>query len=117
MLRRPRGRRLKNAAEQRALWYYRLRGYRILGTNVWAGGHELDLVARRGGRLVFCEVKSKSGDGRGDPLEMVGPEKQRRLRVAAEAFLAAHPELARLDCSFEVVAVRGASIERIAAAF
>src|SRR5437763_1823958 len=32
-------RRLKNPAEGRALWHYRLRGYRILGTTVWAGGH------------------------------------------------------------------------------
>jgi putative endonuclease len=89
----------------------------VLGTNVWAGGHELDLVVRRGGRLVFCEVKSKSGDGRGDPLEMVGSEKRRRLRVAAESFLAAHPDLAELECSFEVVAVRGSALERIADAF
>ena len=36
----------------------------------WAA-HELDLVVRRGRMLVFCEVKSKSGDGFGDPLEMV----------------------------------------------
>ena len=27
-----------NAGERRALWHYRLRGYRILGTNVRAGG-------------------------------------------------------------------------------
>jgi putative endonuclease len=94
-----------------------MRGYRIVGTNVWAGGHELDLVARKGKRLVFCEVKSKSGDGRGDPLEMVGFEKRRRLRIAAEAFLASRPELTELECSFEVVAVRGATVERIANAF
>jgi putative endonuclease len=104
-------------AERRALWFYRLRGYRILGTDVWAGGNELDLVVRRGDRLVFVEVKSKGGDRHGDPLEMVGPEKRRRLRRAAETFLAAHPELAELECTFEVVAVRGASLERIADAF
>jgi putative endonuclease len=94
-----------------------VRGYRIVGTNVWAGGHELDLVARRGHRLVFCEVKSKSGDGHGDPLEMIGSEKRSRLRVAAEAFLASRPELTGLECSFEVVAVRGATVEHIPDAF
>ena len=47
--------------ERRAARHYRLRGYRILGTNVWAGGYELDLIARRGRRLVFCEVKGKVG--------------------------------------------------------
>jgi putative endonuclease len=84
---------------------------------VWAGGNELDLVVRRGRRLVFVEVKSKSGPGFGDPLDMVGPEKQRRLARAARAFLGAHPELASLDCAFDVVAVRGAALERIAGAF
>ena len=104
-------------AERRARLHYRLRGYRILDANVWIGGHELDVVARRGRRLVFCEVKAKRGDGLGDPLEMVGPEKQRRLRLAAEAWLAAHPEQAGLECSFEVVAVRGGKLERLADAF
>jgi putative endonuclease len=108
---------VKNRAEQQALWHYRLRGYRILGTNVWAGGNELDLIARRGRRLVFCEVKSKDGVARGDPLEMVGPEKQRRLRRAAEAWLAARPELACLEATFDVVAVREGKLERVRDAF
>src|SRR5262249_42346092 len=60
------------AAERRARWHYRLRGYRILAVNARAGGNEIDVVARRGGRLVFCEVKAKGGEGFGDPLEMVG---------------------------------------------
>ena len=55
-------------AERRALWHYRLRGYRILATNVWVGGYELDLVVRRGRSVVFVEVKSKRGPNRGDPL-------------------------------------------------
>ena len=105
------------AVERRARWYYRLRGYRILATNVWAGGNELDLVARRGGRLVFCEVKAKTGDAFGEPGEMVGREKQRRLRRAAEAWLATHRELADLEVSFEVLAVRRGAIERIDLAF
>src|SRR4051812_33906594 len=75
---------LRNSSELRARRHYRLRGYRILGENVWIGGYELDLVVRRGTTLVFCEVKGKSGDGFGDPLEMVTAEKVRRLRRAAQ---------------------------------
>jgi putative endonuclease len=108
---------LRNSFEQRALRHYRLRGYRILGTNVWIGGYELDLVVRRGRRLAFVEVKAKSGDRLGDPLEMVTPEKQRRLRRAAEAWLAWHPECAGLDCRFDVVAVRGGRVECLRQAF
>jgi putative endonuclease len=108
---------LRNSSEQRALRHYRLRCYRILGTNVWIGGYEIDLVARRGRTLAFVEVKSKSGDRLGDPLEMVGPEKQRRLRRAAEAWLAAHPEMAELEARFDVVAVRDGRLQCLRQAF
>ena len=96
---------------------YLLRGYRILAANAWAGGYELDLVVRRGGRVVFVEVKAKAGPQYGDPVEMVGPEKQRRLRQAAESWLAAHPESVGLEVSFDVVAERGGRLERLANAF
>ena len=104
-------------AERRAAWFYRLRGYRILARNVWLGGNELDLVARRGSRVVFCEVKEKLGESYGDPVEMVGPEKRCRLARAAEAWLAAHPEHGGLECTFDVIAVRGSNLERVANAF
>jgi putative endonuclease len=104
-------------AERRARRFYRLRGYRVLGANVWAGGHEIDLILRRGRKLVFCEVKEKSWDAFGDPAEMVGPEKQRRLRRAAEAWLAGQPALAGLEIRFDVMSDRGGRLERIAHAF
>ena len=104
-------------AERRAVWWYRLRGYRILARNVWAGGHELDVVVRRGRRLIFCEVKEKTGDRFGDPLEMVDEEKQRRLRRAAESWLARHPEAGGLRVSFDVIAVREGRLQRVAEAF
>jgi putative endonuclease len=104
-------------AERRARRHYLLRGYRVLDANVWIGGNELDLVLRRGRRLVFCEVKAKTGERHADPFEMVGPEKQRRLRRAAEAWLAIHPETAELEPSFEVVGFRGGRLERLRQAF
>ena len=101
------------AAERRVRRYYLLRGYRLLAANARAGGNELDLVLRRGRRLLFCEVKMRSGDGFGDALDGVGPEKARRVRRAAEAFLAGRPELAALDVTLEAVAVRPSGIERV----
>jgi putative endonuclease len=105
------------AVERRARRYYRLRGYRVLDANVWSGGYELDLVLRRGSWVVFCEVKSKSGARFGDPLEMVTPEKERRLRRAAEAWLAQNREHGRCSIRFDVVAERAGKLERVAAAF
>lgn len=100
-------------AERRVRLHYRLRGYRIVDVNTRAGGNELDIVVRRGRRLVFCEVKMRSGPAFGDPWEAVGPEKERRLRRAAEGFLARNPALGGLEVVFEVAAVRGDQVERV----
>jgi putative endonuclease len=105
------------AAERQAAWHYRLRGWRILGANVWLAGYELDLIVRRGRRLRFVEVKEKRGTGWGDPLEMVTAEKQRRVRRAAAAWLAARPELGGLTVSFDVIAVREGRLQRVEDAF
>ena len=97
--------------------WYRLRGWQIVGENVWAGGNELDLIVRRGRTLRFVEVKAKRGTRFGDPLEMVTEDKQRRLRRAAEAWLDVRPELAQLAVGFDVVAVRDGRLQRVPQAF
>ncbi|MBA2641968.1 MAG: YraN family protein [Actinobacteria bacterium] len=102
-----------NSGERRALLHYRLRGYRLLEANARAGGYELDLVVRRGRRVVVVEVKEKRGDGYGDPLEMVSSEKSRRVLAGARAWLASHPECARLEVRVEAVGVRGRRVERV----
>jgi Holliday junction resolvase-like predicted endonuclease len=48
---------------------------------------------------------------------MVTATKARRVRRAAEAWLAAHPHLAQLTVSFDVVVVRGRRLERLRDAF
>jgi putative endonuclease len=67
--------------------------------------------------LVFCEVKSKRGPGFGDPLEMVTPEKMRRIRRSAEVWLAANPAYIGWAVRFDVVAVRGDELECLQNAF
>jgi putative endonuclease len=105
--------RLGPEAERRVRRHFRLRGYRILAANARAGGYELDLVVRRGRTVVVCEVKARSGSGFGAPVEAVGPEKARRVRRAAEAWLARRPELQGLDVRLEAVAVAGRRVARI----
>ncbi len=48
---------------------------------------------------------------------MVTQEKQRRLRRAAEAWLAAHPELTGLEARFDVVGFRDGRLECLRQAF
>ncbi len=102
-----------NTGERRALRHYRLRGYRLLDANARVGRYELDLVLRRGGRLLFVEVKEKRGRGFGNPLEMVDEEKARRVRTAAVGWLARRPELAGLDVSLEAAGVSAGRVERV----
>ena len=102
-----------NRGERIAARHYRLRGYRILGANVVAGGHEVDLIARRGGRLLFVEVKERASDRFGGGLGAVNGEKRRRVRHAAASWLRTHPETAALEIRFEVASVTDGRVERL----
>jgi putative endonuclease len=94
-----------------------VRGWRVVGANVRAGGNELDLIVRRGRVLRFVEVKERAHGGFGGAAAAVGAEKQRRVRRAAQAWLGTHPECAGLDLGFDVVAVEGGRVTRLRDAF
>ncbi len=79
-------------------------GLQVLDRNWRCREGELDIVARDGDALVFCEVKTRRGIGYGHPVEAVTPAKQRRLRLLAQRWLAAHDEHAP-DLRFDVVGV------------
>ncbi|MBQ7568859.1 YraN family protein [bacterium] len=53
---------------------------------------ELDIIAQDQSTLVFVEVKTRSPRYGGNPLESITPQKQARMRLAAQLFLdQAHP--------------------------
>lgn len=80
---------------------------------------ELDLVVRDGGEIVFVEVKARASDRFGPAAAAVGPTKQRTLRRLAARWLVEHGETTgrRDGIRFDVVAVTGARVEVIEAAF
>jgi putative endonuclease len=102
-----------NRGERLALRHYRRRGYRLLAANTRVGRYELDLVLRRGRRIVVVEVKEKGGEAFGHPFEMIDDEKARRVQTAAAGWLAARPELLGLELVFEAAGVRGRHVERV----
>lgn len=79
---------LGRAGEKAAADLLRARGYTIVGAGFLARRGELDLVCRRGRELVVVEVKTRTGDGFGSPLEAVGPRKRRALQAAAAEYRA-----------------------------
>jgi putative endonuclease len=73
------------------------KGYRVLERNARTRAGEIDLVAVGHGCLVFCEVRARvsarmsaRAAGPGGPLESIGPQKRRRLRLLAREWLGAH---------------------------
>jgi putative endonuclease len=72
---------------------------------------------RRGRELRFVEVKEKRGPSFGAAAEAVTQEKRRRVRRAAELWLAARPECDALQVGFDVVAVSEGRLERLGDAF
>ncbi len=102
-----------NSGERRARWHYRLRGYRIIGTNVRAGRNELDLIVRRGRELTFVEVKERRGVGFGGAIGAVDAEKRRRVRRAAQVWLSRNPQEPGVRVGFEVIAVDQGRLTRV----
>jgi putative endonuclease len=102
--------------EELAAAWYRRHGYEIVERNWRCPTGEVDLIARRGGLLVVCEVKARRTDAFGPPAAAVGRVKQQRLRRLAAAWLATH-DIHGVDVRFDVVAVTGTTVEVIEGAF
>ncbi len=79
---------LGRAGEKAAADLLRSRGYQIVGAGFLARRGELDLVCRRGRELVVVEVKTRSSNAFGTPLEAVGTRKRRALMAAAAEYRA-----------------------------
>ena len=111
--------RLGRAVEDAAARLYEREGF-LVARNYRAGRSEIDLIATRPGLVVFCEVKARASDRFGLPAEAVNPEKQRRIRGAAAAWLSEHRP-GRIEVRFDVVSaiVRHGrfALDRIESAF
>ena len=94
---------LGQRGESQAAWFYRLRGFRIVGRNVRVGRGEIDLIVRRGRLLAFVEVKTRQSLGAGEGFESVNAAKQRQLIDLAERYLARHPHPG--DVRFDVLSL------------
>jgi putative endonuclease len=79
---------LGRAGEKAAAELLRSLGYRVVGAGFTARRGELDLVCRRGEELVVVEVKTRTGDAFGSPLEAVGARKRRAIMSAAAEYRA-----------------------------
>jgi len=89
--------------ETLAVWYLRLKGYRILARRLRSAVGEIDVVAARGGTVAVIEVKTRPDAAAA--AEAVGPRQRARIARAARLFLAARPEFAGHAVRFDLVLV------------
>jgi putative endonuclease len=73
--------------EDRVCEWYKAHGYTILARNWRCRDGELDVVVLRDGVLAACEVKTRSSNRFGSPLEAINPRRWARMRAATGAFV------------------------------
>ena len=66
---------------------------------------------------MFCEVKSRSSDAFGAPVEAVTRAKQTRLRHLAARWLADHAGVRAMEIRFDVASVLAGQVEIVQGAF
>ncbi len=96
-----------NIGEAAAARYLRRSRYKIVKRNFVAEGHEIDIIAKGHGHLVFVEVKCRT-TGAESPIESrpaaaVDREKMRAIIRTAKAFVMGNPDGLRLR--FDIIEV------------
>ena len=119
---RPAEKPLGEAAEDAALAHLQRAGLRLLERNyrVAAGpsrrAGEVDLIILdRDGTLVFVDERARAGASHGGAAASVTAKKQQRLIYAAQHYLQRHASPP--PCRFDVVALDGAQLTWLQAAF
>ena len=102
--------------EEKAAEILKTHGYQILEKNFRCRMGEIDIIARDGEYLVFCEVKYRKGAAMGHPSEAVGVRKQRVISKCAAWYLAKNG-MDGTACRFDVVSIEGRDITLIKNAF
>jgi putative endonuclease len=98
---------LGQRAESLAADFLSAAGLRIVARNWCRRGlqaGELDIVADDGGTCVFVEVRSRTGDQSGHPLETITPHKRARVIHSARLYLDEERPVAS-GYRFDVIAV------------
>jgi putative endonuclease len=89
--------------EELALAFYKENQYTILEKN-WQQNHlEVDIIAKNDEYIVFCEVKTRSGNAFGEPQQSVTPQKQRNIIRAANYYVLKHQ--ISLEVRFDIISI------------
>lgn len=103
--------RTRQARERRGRWaetiaaaYLRFKGFRILDKRFKVPSGEIDIIAMKGRRIAFIEVKARTD------LEAceasITPKLRARVRRAADIWMGKHEAHGGCDMSFDIIFIR-----------
>lgn len=76
--------------EQVAERWLSSKGWTVLQRRYRSGHRDIDLIARRDGLIAFVEVKARTGEAFGDPVEAVNWKKRNELVRSACTWIDRH---------------------------
>jgi putative endonuclease len=78
-------------------------GYEIMDENWTHGKAEIDLIAYKDRRIIFVEVKTRSGSAFGQPEDFVNKRKQKMITLAAAEYI--YQKNHQGEVRFDVIAI------------
>ena len=93
--------------EQHARQLIVSRGATVIARNYTSRLGEIDLITLDGDRLAFIEVRYRNRSNFGSALASVSPDKQQKVLMTAQMFLASHEDYCNRYCRFDIIAFDG----------
>ncbi len=103
--------------EDMTVKYLEDRGYEILCRNFHSRWGEIDIIAKSGECIIFCEVKTRKNTAYGTPAEFVTPKKIEKIIKTAMVYLENEEKEMRFDVSEVYLKKDGYEIDYIENAF
>jgi len=95
---------LGERGEMAACGFLKGHGYEILEKNFKCKIGEIDVIARRRGRLAFIEIKTRTSTQFGMPQEAVNLRKQEKIFKVAQWYMK-EKKFEKIPIAFDVVAI------------
>jgi putative endonuclease len=106
---------LGKQGEDHASAYLIKKGYRILERNIYIGGGEIDIVARKEDLIIFIEVKTRKEASYIESLDVLDERKSQQLADCCEEYMTKKNLLSfdyRIDLIYVIISGIGSRIEQ-----
>lgn len=95
---------LGKEGEDIAVKYLKSNGYKIIERNFYARQGEIDIIAKQNNEWIFIEVKTRTSDNFGKPVEAVNKIKKEHL-IKTIKYYVYHNKIEKKDIRIDVIEV------------